>query len=680
MKHISYIVVALLSIAMVGCFGNSSPTPIEFSGTAPTTVAEGEEYRYDIRVTPSTARNYTISAEDLPEWLELKTEEALPVNIVNFTGRITHLVSDGEDIYFAGTQGSDSLPAIYKTRINSTTSPQNIYQLTSPDELNPTIGFGGLAIADGVLYVAELKYAPSLRYTEIKKIQPAVEKILDVPGHATSIIVKNSTLHWADGSNVRRYLDLNAPDKITNIGPLTSAVGTFGFDAEGTLQLSLNDRGGYALVLLEEGIRPGFNSDQTPCLAGLAGFSGAGTYFAHTTCYANGEQIPGSLTFVAVDGPTDPAGNGGRVVYAPGEVVDGPASAVTVTASGKVVWASVAEQSLRTLTEQKNTLIGTPPAGAAGSYPIKLTLSNGKEQEFTITVTAPTEAYAVTGSVEDLEGTVRLSNNGTDSLSITNSGDEDVLFSFSKELNTGAAYDVAVVSSPAGQTCELSGSASGTVASEEVSVTIVCVNDTFTVGGSVSGLDGTLGLRLTGDAVDETLNVSADEFEFETEFNLGDEYDISIETQPAGQECELDNSFLDEEGEATTPVVSGPVSLSITCEDAAVPERTLSVTVEGLPSGTVFVRATGPEDGRWLVETKPFGLGTGSFTNTMRDGEEYVFQVFADPEGYTCLFNGSVFTDGIVDGNVTVTLTCAVSSGGGGGGGGGPEPEFPVGP
>ena len=586
------------------------------------------------------------------------------MNVGNFTGTIYHLVANGEDIYFSATEENASAPAIYKTRLSSTTSPEKIYE---PD--SSVLGIGGLAMNSGVLYVAEFGDTVPFwgRISQFKKILPTEEAIdVLVRGRVMSMIVKNGTLHWTDGSNVRKFFALNNPSKITEL-QLNGRVGILGFDAVGVIHLSLLSRNGYVLVDTVDVGHPLFNSEQSPCTAGFAGYAGAGTYFAHTTCHANGEQIPGSLTYVDVEQ------EGGGDNYAPGEVVDGPASAVTVTGSGEVVWASVEERSLRTLTVQKNTLVGTPPA--AGTYPIKLTLSNGEKQEFTITVTAPTVTYAVGGDVYGLLGTVRLSNNGTDILSISNAEEGNSPFSFSKELEEGDAYNVAVVASPAGQTCTLDEpeSASGTMGTADVEVSVICEYDNYTVGGTVSGLDGTLGLSLTSERGNENLNVSDDEFEFGLGFFFGDEYEVTIEDQPAGQTCELDNTFLNEEGDTVTPVISGPVGLSITCEDLPAEERTLSVTVEGLPSGTVAIRATGPEDGRWLTETKPFGLGTGSFTNTLRDGEEYVFQVIADPEGYTCLFNGSVFTDGIVDGNVTVTVTCAASGGGGGG-------ELPPGP
>ena len=88
-----------------------------------------------------------------------------------------------------------------------------------------------------------------------------------------------------------------------------------------------------------------------------------------------------------------------------------------------------------------------------------------------------------------------LQDNGGDNLSVTANGS----FTFATALASGAAYSVTVKTNPAGQSCTVS-NGSGTVGSANVTnVAVSCSNAaSFTVGGTVSGLSGTVVLQDNG--------------------------------------------------------------------------------------------------------------------------------------------------------------------------------------
>ena len=98
-------------------------------------------------------------------------------------------------------------------------------------------------------------------------------------------------------------------------------------------------------------------------------------------------------------------------------------------------------------------------------------------------------SYTVGGAVSGLSGTVVLQNNGGDNLSVSANGS----FTFATALPTGAAYNVTVKANPSGQTCTVS-NGSGTIGSANVTnVAVSCSNAaSYTVGGAVSGLSGTV--------------------------------------------------------------------------------------------------------------------------------------------------------------------------------------------
>ncbi len=165
--------------------------------------------------------------------------------------------------------------------------------------------------------------------------------------------------------------------------------------------------------------------------------------------------------------------------------------------------------------------------------------------------------YTVGGTATGLDGTVVLQNNGASDLSVTSNGS----FAFAQALSPGTSYAVTVLSAPSypprSQACTVQ-NGSGSVSSANVTqVAVACATRAFAVGGSVSGLAGTLVLKNNGgDAL--TLNASG-AFAFPTAVLSGTTYSATIATQPAGQTCSINN--------ATGTVANAPVTtVSLTCQ------------------------------------------------------------------------------------------------------------------
>ena len=105
---------------------------------------------------------------------------------------------------------------------------------------------------------------------------------------------------------------------------------------------------------------------------------------------------------------------------------------------------------------------------------------------------------------------------------------------FPRQLAAGSAYDVTVSTQPTGQTCTVT-NASGTATTDVTNVTVTCGAQLFTIGGTITGLSGTVVLQDNGG---DNLTLTADgTFTFSTGLALGSPYNVTVFTQPAGQSC-----------------------------------------------------------------------------------------------------------------------------------------------
>ena len=133
------------------------------------------------------------------------------------------------------------------------------------------------------------------------------------------------------------------------------------------------------------------------------------------------------------------------------------------------------------------------------------------------------------GDVAGLTGTVVLEDNAKDDLSLASNG----TFTFPLQIANGAAYAVTVKTQPRDQVCSVAG-ATGTAQANVHSVHVTCASY-VTVGGTISGLTGTVVLQINGG---DTLATAANgSFTFPTSIAPGSAFAISVLTQPAGQNC-----------------------------------------------------------------------------------------------------------------------------------------------
>ena len=195
-----------------------------------------------------------------------------------------------------------------------------------------------------------------------------------------------------------------------------------------------------------------------------------------------------------------------------------------------------------------------------------------------VEVTCITDQFTIGGTVSGLLGDqVVLQNNGVNQV-ITANGS----FTIATQ-DDGTSYAVTVATQPSdpSQTCAVT-NGSGTISGADVTdIEVTCSTNQFTLGGSVSGLNGT-GLVLQNNGTDN-LPITADgPFTFPTALDDGSAYNITVFTQPStarDQECTVVNGMDTLSGSDVSDV-------SIQCADI-----TVELSTNELDIGTVFIGA-----------------------------------------------------------------------------------------
>ena len=175
--------------------------------------------------------------------------------------------------------------------------------------------------------------------------------------------------------------------------------------------------------------------------------------------------------------------------------------------------------------------------------------------------------YAIGGTVAGLNGTVVLQNTGTpsDMVSINSNG----TYSFPKLVPSGNQYNVSVQTQPsyppASQTCSVTNGGPFTANGNVQNVNVLCSTNSFTVGGMITGVQGTVTLQNNGgNAINQTNNGS---FTFSTALLSGASYNVTATPQSSTISCLVSNgSGRVANGNVTNVMITcSPVDQGIMC-------------------------------------------------------------------------------------------------------------------
>lgn len=256
--------------------------------------------------------------------------------------------------------------------------------------------------------------------------------------------------------------------------------------------------------------------------------------------------------------------------------------------------------------------------------------------------------YRVSGSLTGMsagESMVLLVNGQTLTLS-QNGG-----FTTLAALPTGTGYSVTMGTQPAGEACVVSNGTGVIGTTNVIDVTVACtVNPqaTYTVGGMVSGLQGTL--QLTDNGHDVLVLASNGAFTFAQALFDKAAYDVTVSAQPAGQTCTITNGAGTMQGADVT-------SVSVTCVTPTPPPAPTS-SVGGAISGLTGTVVLGLNGGPSMTVS---ANGPYTFPTALASGATYAVTVTTQPAGQTCSVVNGAGTVG--NGNVTnADVICAANT------------------
>ena len=239
----------------------------------------------------------------------------------------------------------------------------------------------------------------------------------------------------------------------------------------------------------------------------------------------------------------------------------------------------------------------------------------GNANVMNVGITCTTNTYTISGAVTGLAGgSLVLQNNSGDNLATSTNGS----FVFTTSIISGSGYSVSVFAQPTtpSQTCSVT-NGTGTVGNANVmNISIVCIENTIAIGGTVTGLAGS-GLLLQNNSGDNLATSTNGSFVFTAPIASGSSYNVSVFAQPTtpSQTCSVTNGT----GTASsTPITN----LLVTCTTNT---YTIGGAVTGLSgSGLVLQNNSGDN---LATSTN----GSFVFTAPIASGSSYNVSVFAQP-------------------------------------------------
>ena len=261
-----------------------------------------------------------------------------------------------------------------------------------------------------------------------------------------------------------------------------------------------------------------------------------------------------------------------------------------------------------------------------------------------LTVTCNPIPYTVSGTVSGNSGIVTLTNNGVDQQTVSALNGS---FTFSPQ-NYGTSWSVAATG-PASQTCLVSNASGSNITANVTNVVVTCQDNTYTIGGTVTGLGTGLSVTLLNNGGNGiTVNATGPlSFTFSPAQISSSAYNVTVGTQPSGQTCTVANGS----GNVGTANIA---NVSVTCSNTSGTTYVVSGNITG-QTGTVTLTNNGGD-----TQTVATSGTTFSFT-AQNAGSNWNVAV-SPPGGQVCYLTNASGVN--ISNNVTnVTVSCVTTTG-----------------
>ncbi len=256
-------------------------------------------------------------------------------------------------------------------------------------------------------------------------------------------------------------------------------------------------------------------------------------------------------------------------------------------------------------------------------------------------VTCTTVAFPVSGAVVGLDpdmmtDNIKLTLNGVDPQIV----DVDGAFAFDTAIESGAGYDVEVMTTKGTKTCKLAAN-SGTIGNNAVSdVQVNCDPSLFTLSGMVTGLNGTVGLT-DGHGTDNIMVAANGGFAFPPV--PAGSYAINVSAQPMWSPTTPAQQTCSVTATANPVVTNADINtIAVTCTTNTYP---VGGNVYDLIGSVTLADNGGDND--TVTATGPF-----TFATPVASGMTYLATVKTQPAGQTCIVsnpNGTIQAAAITD-------------------------------
>ncbi|HEY0745288.1 MAG TPA: choice-of-anchor tandem repeat GloVer-containing protein [Steroidobacteraceae bacterium] len=266
---------------------------------------------------------------------------------------------------------------------------------------------------------------------------------------------------------------------------------------------------------------------------------------------------------------------------------------------------------------------GTMPAGAVTN----------------VAITCTDQPFGLGGAISGLGNNVGLTlTNGSDTLSVAAGSTR---FMMPTPVAFGSPYSVAVQTAPAGLTCTASNASATMPAGNVASVVIACSDQSYTVGGTISGLTSS-GLVLVNGNDTRAVNISAPSFTMPIAVAYTSAYAVTVQTQPVGLTCSVSNG-------AGTMGSAAVTNITVTCSANM---YTVGGSITGLTASGLVLLDNGGDAIPVSANATQFTMNTG-----VAYGSAYTVTVRTPPMGLVCSVSNGTGIMGAAD-VTSVSIGC----------------------